>query len=241
MAGGSLTRAAKLFKISRILKVFRLVKMSKFMEDHADDIEMWLITSNFTPYISLFKLMVMMFYICHVMGCSWAGIAYAATQHYPNDEDPPHSWAAVYYDGDDTSGRLVAERWITRDFKDGDVWFISSAYLTCFYWAMTTITTVGYGDICPENDGERLFAIASMVIGGAFCAFNAPALLCVCSHPRSRRRLPHWQHHRHRHDGRRSDARTRLQDGGPARVHDGAQIPRRAPGRGPSLLQIVLQ
>jgi CRP-like cAMP-binding protein len=35
------------------------------------------------------------------------------------------------------------------------------------YWAVTTITTVGYGDLIPTSDGERLYTVFAMLIGGA--------------------------------------------------------------------------
>ncbi|MGL4523547.1 MAG: potassium channel family protein [Bacilli bacterium] len=34
-----------------------------------------------------------------------------------------------------------------------------------FYWTMTTIATVGYGDLSPQTDNARLFAMFLMVIG----------------------------------------------------------------------------
>ena len=43
-------------------------------------------------------------------------------------------------------------------------------YLAALYWAMSTMTTVGYGDITPESDGERAYAMVGMVIGGGFSA-----------------------------------------------------------------------
>lgn len=44
-------------------------------------------------------------------------------------------------------------------------------YLAALYWAMTTITTVGYGDILPVTDMERLYAMVAMVIGGSFYGY----------------------------------------------------------------------
>ena len=38
-------------------------------------------------------------------------------------------------------------------------------YLVSFYWTITTITTVGYGDISAGTDFERLFSIVVMIAG----------------------------------------------------------------------------
>ena len=177
---GMLSRMAKLLKISRILKVFRLLRMSKFFEQHADEIEMMLITSSFTSWMHLMSLFGLMMYICHVMACLWAGIALAAASGWAhNDEEPePYTWAYLYADGGDDDEdafrkgetRAVLYRWLHQDFR-GETEIVSSAYLACFYWAMTTITTVGYGDICPDSDSERVYAILAMVIGGAFYGY----------------------------------------------------------------------
>jgi CRP-like cAMP-binding protein len=38
-------------------------------------------------------------------------------------------------------------------------------YIAALYWAFTTMTTVGYGDITPKNNYERLYAIMAMLLG----------------------------------------------------------------------------
>lgn len=38
------------------------------------------------------------------------------------------------------------------------------------WWAITTVTTVGYGDLAPQTDGGRVLAIAVMLIGIGFIA-----------------------------------------------------------------------
>eukprot|EP00439_Symbiodinium_sp_Y106_P058602 s2515_g8.t1 len=48
---------------------------------------------------------------------------------------------------------------------------VSSRYITTLYWAMTTVTTVGYGDITPQDDEERVFTMFAMIIGGAFYGY----------------------------------------------------------------------
>jgi len=41
----------------------------------------------------------------------------------------------------------------------------SSIYITSFYWIISTITTVGYGDISGTNNVERVFCSVCMFVG----------------------------------------------------------------------------
>ena len=43
---------------------------------------------------------------------------------------------------------------------------LASRYIGALYWAFATLCTVGYGDISAKTEGERVFAIISMITGG---------------------------------------------------------------------------
>merc|ERR1711953_767084 len=45
--------------------------------------------------------------------------------------------------------------------------------------AMTTMTTVGYGDITPTNDAERGFAMFAMIIGASFYGYAVGAISSI--------------------------------------------------------------
>lgn len=38
-------------------------------------------------------------------------------------------------------------------------------YVIAIYWAVQTVTTVGYGDVSSDNSAERLICALMMVIG----------------------------------------------------------------------------
>ena len=44
-------------------------------------------------------------------------------------------------------------------------------YIDALYWSITTVTTVGYGDITPENMIEKIYTIFTMIIGLGFYGF----------------------------------------------------------------------
>ena len=64
--------------------------------------------------------------------------------------------------------------WVKEnDFQHMD-WM--ELYATSFYFTVTTITTVGYGDISGTNFTERIICIFLMIIGVLFFSFSSGTL-----------------------------------------------------------------
>jgi hypothetical protein len=60
------------------------------------------------------------------------------------------------------------------------------------YWAITTMTTVGYGDLSPETNTGKVIAVGVMVVGIGFIALLTGRSHSASSHPlsnRSKRKL----------------------------------------------------
>lgn len=93
----------------------------------------------------------------HVVTCFWLIIAELVT----NQEDYAGTWVASYF----------------KAYGDSDV----SLYYLSFYWTITTITTVGYGDISGTNNYERIFASIVMVVGVILFSIANGALASIIS------------------------------------------------------------
>ncbi|MCB1176485.1 MAG: ion transporter, partial [Leptospiraceae bacterium] len=62
---------------------------------------------------------------------------------------------------------------------------ITSAYINSLYWTITTFTTIGYGDITPQNEMQRVFTMFIMVTGVGLYGYiigNITSLLSSMDH-----------------------------------------------------------
>ena len=61
------------------------------------------------------------------------------------------------------------QNWMRSDnIENAD---ITTKYLGAYYWAVTTATTIGYGDILPTNEFERMQGAIIIFIGVAAYSF----------------------------------------------------------------------
>ena len=63
-------------------------------------------------------------------------------------------------------------------FKDEE-YSNGELYAVAMYWAVTTITTVGYGDISGTNNFERVFCSVMMIVGVILFSFASGALASI--------------------------------------------------------------
>lgn len=52
-------------------------------------------------------------------------------------------------------------------------------YIISFYWAISTICTVGFGDIIPTNGLEIFFNLLWILVGAAFYSYTLGTLTTI--------------------------------------------------------------
>ena len=92
----------------------------------------------------LITVMISVLFIVHTVACVWYAVA-------EGDGFPELSWVV-------RNGLLEKSA-----FEN---------YVTSYYWAFTTLTTVGYGDINARTYNEKIIAIFWMVFGVGFYSFT---------------------------------------------------------------------
>ena len=129
-------RALRLF---RLLRLLRLLKLQQYIDAVEDNLSVNL------QVLQIVKMVVGLVYLMHFLGCFWF---YTAERCREGGYES--TWLSNY-DG----GSGLTENGAT----------VGTQYLYSIYWALTTLTTVGYGDITPANDPERWYALGSLLVG----------------------------------------------------------------------------
>jgi hypothetical protein len=97
-------------------------------------------------------MIVLVLLIAHLMACLWHGVGVF---------QPGTTWLE-YYELDHET--------------------LTTKYNYSFYWATMTMTTVGYGDILPQNNIERGIASLVMFVSGGVLSFIVSNIGTVLSH-----------------------------------------------------------
>ena len=127
------------FKLIRALRLIRLLKLARLLKlgKFLKSVEEWLELSP--AAFKLLKLVLQVTFIAHLLACFW---------YYTSSAEEEE----------------VRENWWNQieNLADADV---NDHYVSALYWAFTTMTTVGYGDLTPQTGTERSYSIIVMILG----------------------------------------------------------------------------
>ena len=151
----------KLVKVFRALKAMKVLRINRLLRgsilDSLEDLVMQ--HANYRFALKLGKLLVGMVFAFHWCSCSLHMLA------SPTD----NNWIRRYL-----------TNYLT-DLSDGQEWYESNMntdhmplgprYLAALYWTCSTMATVGFGDIVPVNNSERMGTFAMVIIGCTLYGF----------------------------------------------------------------------
>jgi CRP-like cAMP-binding protein/voltage-gated potassium channel Kch len=144
------TKLVKIIRLFRLLKLARILKLAAYIERIED-------MMGISPAVfELIILLVQVFFIVHWVSCLWWGITSILTAN------PWYEIQHGFFELQLDNRKIIAE------------------YLATFYYILTTMTTVGYGDIRPVQTEERVFCMIIALCGASMFGYmisNVSALI----------------------------------------------------------------
>lgn len=137
------TKLLRLVRIVRLLKLARLVKLSRVFGRIREVIQL---SPSFERFM---RLLVMMSLFCHWNAC----LFHVVMLHSESAEN----WCADLFMGNSKGTSTSPD-----DCEDASS--IADRYIAALYWAFTTLTTVGYGDVKPNMYSESEIALVIILI-----------------------------------------------------------------------------
>ncbi|CAE7248264.1 Kcnh2 [Symbiodinium natans] len=140
----------------RSVKIFRMVnlpRLGRFMSR-------WHAKFGFSYYlIDMVKFIIITTLCAHWFACMWIAIEGTVTYGELSYHTKGSSWLSALIDtkGDPCSPSAR---------KDPNC-----VYFMALYWATMTLTTVGYGDVTPQNPAEYLVCTLTMLVSGFVWAY----------------------------------------------------------------------
>lgn len=139
----SLIRFARITKLSKLFRALKAKQLLHFFTTSASMKNCIDIIKRYDGVTRLLSAVNLVAILSHLMACMWFFSA--------------------------KLGDLGPDTWVYRaNLQDADDFTL---YLTSFYWAITTLTTVGFGEINAHSSLEMLLAMIWMLFGVGFYSF----------------------------------------------------------------------
>uniref|UniRef100_A0A8C8FAC8 Voltage-gated delayed rectifier potassium channel KCNH4 n=1 Tax=Oncorhynchus tshawytscha TaxID=74940 RepID=A0A8C8FAC8_ONCTS len=176
-----------LLKTVRLLRLLRLLqKLERYSQYSA---------------VVLTLLMSMFALLAHWMACVWYFIG---RREIENKEELPESWlhelgkrlgTPYFLSPLATLAPAGQDSWNSSQWNGGGILgggpSVRSSYVTSLYFALSSLTSVGFGNVSANTDSEKIFSICTMLIGALMHAVVFGNVTAIIQRMYSRRSLYH--------------------------------------------------
>eukprot|EP00747_Dinoflagellata_sp_TGD_P222835 gnl/TRDRNA2_/TRDRNA2_94510_c0_seq1.p1 gnl/TRDRNA2_/TRDRNA2_94510_c0~~gnl/TRDRNA2_/TRDRNA2_94510_c0_seq1.p1 ORF type:complete len:598 (-),score=77.51 gnl/TRDRNA2_/TRDRNA2_94510_c0_seq1:72-1829(-) len=147
-------------KFLRMVKMMRLNRIMVLVHRYEADVG-W-------PFavIRLLQFAMILGFVSHVMACCWG---YVGRQPWAHVDEQQSTWLTALAAAKAADSNAVT----SNDAME--------LYVRALYWAIMTITSVGYGDIVPQNHVEYVVCTVSMGCGAVLWAYTIGTVCGVMS------------------------------------------------------------
>lgn len=194
-------RVLKMIRVFRMLKILRMVRIKRLLKKFQDEMSI----KNGVMISIKFSIVVIM--ASHFLACLWFHQSYGDSQN--NWAKSYCVWADKDSYNEGCSGdvcrvlsceigcggssrdtinkanleiiEVKASAAVEKCLEECVKCNADVQYTAAIYYALVTMTTIGYGDVLPTNDSERMFATVAMLIGASIFAY-AITNMCTVVH-----------------------------------------------------------
>ncbi|KAM7030009.1 voltage-gated delayed rectifier potassium channel KCNH4 [Acridotheres tristis] len=162
----TVTSLVHLLKTVRLLRLLRLLqKLDRYSQYSA---------MVLTLLMSMFAL------LAHWLACIWYVIGRKELE-----SDDPRTWDIGWLN---ELGKRLEAPYINNSLGGPS---IRSAYIASLYFTLSSLTSVGFGNVCANTDTEKIFSICTMLIGALMHAVVFGNVTAIIQRMYSRRSLYH--------------------------------------------------
>lgn len=151
-SSNQLSRLLRLVRLPRLYRLMRLTRMIKLLRGEnggnacLDRVQSCLSIKQSAVKVIFFVFSIIL--VLHLMACAWFLVAAL-------EGLTPDTWVAISH------------------LEDAEA---ADQYVAAVYWSVTTLATIGYGDIVPGTGLERVISILWMIFGLCFFSFTVSSL-----------------------------------------------------------------
>lgn len=162
------------FTILDLIKLLRLTRVTSLTKSSIYIQTFWEKQSIPKTMLAVFVGKMIMF--CHWLACFWAFVAFAQAHTYDfTKEGVPPTWISAWYESSYFPGSIDPIGW------SNDV----DRYALSLFWAIQSVTSIGYGNIAPVSRVEFYVANALMLLSGVFWAYAIGNIIQILDHVHS--------------------------------------------------------